>query len=174
MDKAEPSHTPQTRRRASQPGSGRQRIDGAAAERHLGSWVPSSQGCWRSVTMATLNELNLVTDPYLFLICGPFGTKAGNQLENNPVTYQKENYLYLFIQVELASLSDASRPAPKHITQLSRTPSLTPQDLCPSQPTKPCTPMSHQHTAHTSPGTATWPWPLRGNHAPAPTPPQQP
>lgn len=49
--------------------------------------------------MATENELNLVTDPYLFLICGPLGAKAGNQLENNPVTYQKENYLYLFTQV---------------------------------------------------------------------------
>lgn len=48
--------------------------------------------------MATENELNLVTDPYLFLICGPLGAKASNQLENNPVTYQKENYLYLFTQ----------------------------------------------------------------------------
>lgn len=75
---------------------------------HLGSWVPSSQGCWRSVTMATPNELNLVTDPYLFLICGPRGTLAGNQLENNLVTYQKENYLYLFIQVELISPFDDS------------------------------------------------------------------
>lgn len=56
--------------------------------------------------MATLNELNLVTDPYLFLICGPLGTLAGNQLENNLVTYQKENYLYLFIQVELISPFD--------------------------------------------------------------------
>lgn len=126
---------PQTPHGASQPGGGRQRIDGAAAERHLGSWVPSSQGCWRSVTMATLNELNLVTDPYLFLICGPFGTLAGNQLENNPVTYQKENYLYLFIQVELVSPSDAPRPA--HITRPSRTPSPMPQDLCPAQPTEP-------------------------------------
>lgn len=75
---------------------------------HLGSWVPSSQGCWRSVTMATPNELNLVTDPYLFLICGPLGILAGNQLENNLVTYQKENYLYLFIQVELISPFDDS------------------------------------------------------------------
>lgn len=75
---------------------------------HLGSWVPSSQGCWRSVTMATPNELNLVTDPYLFLICGPLGTLAGNQLENNLVTYQKENYLYLFIQVKLLSPFDDS------------------------------------------------------------------
>lgn len=56
--------------------------------------------------MATPNELNLVTDPYLFLICGPLGTLAGNQLENNLVTYQKENYLYLFIQVELISPFD--------------------------------------------------------------------
>lgn len=58
--------------------------------------------------MATPNELNLVTDPYLFLICGPLGTWAGNQLENNLVTFQKENYLYLFIQVELISPSDDS------------------------------------------------------------------
>lgn len=72
---------------------------------HLGSWVPSSQGCWRSVTMATPNELNLVTDPYLFLICGPLGTLAGNQLENNLVTYQKENYLYLFIYPGRAHIS---------------------------------------------------------------------
>lgn len=56
--------------------------------------------------METPNELNLVTDPYLFLICGPLGTLAGNQLENNLVTYQKENYLYLFIQVELVSAFD--------------------------------------------------------------------
>ena len=35
-------------------------------KRHLGSWVQSSEGCLRSVAMATENELNLVTDPYLF------------------------------------------------------------------------------------------------------------
>lgn len=81
---------------------------------HLGSWVPSSQGCWRSVTMETPNELNLVTDPYLFLICGPLGTLAGNQLENNLVTYQKENYLYLFIQVELISAFDACPTKDSH------------------------------------------------------------
>lgn len=64
--------------------------------------------------METPNELNLVTDPYLFLICGPLGTLAGNQLENNLVTYQKENYLYLFIQVELISAFDACPTKDSH------------------------------------------------------------
>lgn len=76
--------------------------------------------------MATPNELNLVTDPYLFLICGPLGTLTGNQLENNLVTYQKENYLYLFIQVELISPFDDSARLktpvmfPQRFTQLCR------------------------------------------------------
>lgn len=65
-----------------------------------GTGCRSSEDCRRSVTIATENELNLVTDPYLFLICWPLGARTGNQLENNPVTYYKENYPYLFTQTE--------------------------------------------------------------------------